>query len=128
MSAQRPNNTDPANHVKVSRIEKHGDHVDTDLKSLWLTEGEHWSKCQNTFKDQGKKITEVTACFDALREEVTEHVDRQRLESERLREQSTRRYLEQMDRAMALHGGIEKLETNQKEIMTLQLPDVALKR
>eukprot|EP00930_Biecheleria_cincta_P100693 TRINITY_DN92305_c0_g1_i1.p1 TRINITY_DN92305_c0_g1~~TRINITY_DN92305_c0_g1_i1.p1 ORF type:complete len:712 (+),score=160.83 TRINITY_DN92305_c0_g1_i1:42-2138(+) len=110
--------------VKVSRLEKHGDHVDTDLKSLWVTEGEHWSKSQNTFKDQGKKITEVNACFDALREEVTEHIDRQRLECERLREQSTRRYLEQMDRAMELHGGIEKLETNQKEMMTLHLPDV----
>lgn len=113
--------------VKVSKLEKHGDHVDKDLQSLWVTEGEHWSKNQNTFKEQGKRVGEVSACFDALREEVTEHIERQRLESERLREQSTRRYLEQMDRAMDLHGGIEKIETTQKEIMTLHLPDVRSK-
>lgn len=113
--------------AKVAHFEKHRGDVDKKLESLQDTEGDHWNKSQNNFRDQGRKILDVNARVDALRAEVTEHIERQSLESERLWEQSTRRYLEQMDRAMDLHGGIEKLETTQKEIMALHLPDVRTK-
>ena len=64
-----------------------------------------------------------------LRKEIKENAERQEKEGESLRDQSTRRYLEQLDKALELHNGLNKLELSHKDldhtVRNTRLPAIA---
>ncbi|CAE8588550.1 unnamed protein product [Polarella glacialis] len=91
------------------------------IGSLESREGDHWERNQHTLSSQVKSQQDLTDMCKLLHQELTTHTEAQNQESERLRDQTTHRYLEQMDKALGLQGGIDKLS----ESLRTHLPKVA---
>jgi len=93
-------------------------------------EAEHWSQAQAEASRQGRAQEQLEALHRALREELASQAEMQRGEAERLRNHSTQRYLEQMDRALDLHRGLESVAMGHRElneaVRSIRLPKVAL--
>jgi len=70
--------------------------------------------------------SDLELLLHTLRDELTSHIEHQRAEGDRLRQHSTQRYLEQMDKALALNSTVGKLETGHKELkeVVTKLPRV----
>jgi len=115
--------------VKGSKMEQHCRSLEEKLTALVDKEGEHWEKSQHTLLGQVKNHQDLSTLCNALREELAEHTERQRQESERLRDQTTLRYLEQLDKALHLNSGLDSLHESHKQlhetVRTIHLPTIA---
>lgn len=115
--------------VKGSKMEQRCRSLEDKLTTLMDTEAEHWEKSQQTILGQVRNHEDLSTLCNALREELAEHTERQRQESERLRDQTTLRYLEQLDKALHLNNGLDTLQESHKQlhatVKNIHLPTIA---
>eukprot|EP00930_Biecheleria_cincta_P059536 TRINITY_DN45247_c0_g1_i1.p1 TRINITY_DN45247_c0_g1~~TRINITY_DN45247_c0_g1_i1.p1 ORF type:complete len:832 (+),score=191.55 TRINITY_DN45247_c0_g1_i1:71-2566(+) len=115
--------------VKGSKMEQRCGSLEEKLTALVDKEAEHWEKSQSTLLGQVKNHRDLSTLCNAVREELAEHTERQRQESERLRDQTTLRYLEQLDKALHLNSGLDTLNESHKQlhdtVRNIHLPTIA---
>lgn len=115
--------------VKGSKMEQRCGSLEEKLTTLIDKEAEHWEKSQRTILGQERNHDNLSTLCNALREELAEHTERQRQESERLRDQTTLRYLEQLDKALHLNSGLDTLQKSHKQlhatVSNIHLPTIA---
>merc|ERR1712183_944299 len=107
------------------------------LTGLDAREAEHWDAGQHNWVNQMQSHSELENFVKALREEFISHQEFQRSEGERLRQYSTQRFLEQMDKALNLEkdncqltDSLKKMELDHKQLNeavrgNIKLPKVA---
>lgn len=102
------------------------------LEDLDGREAVHWAQAQAAVCRQGHAQDELEASHRALREEFVVHTEVQRGEAEKLRNHSTQRYLEQMDRALDLHRSLEAVAMGHRElhdsVRSIKLPKVLVEQ
>lgn len=115
--------------VKGSKMEQRCGSLEDKLTALVDKEAEHWEKSQHTLLGQVKNHQDLSTLCNSLSEELAEHTERQRQEGERLRDQTTLRYLEQLDKALHLNSGLDTLHESHKQlheaVRTIHLPTIA---
>jgi len=91
------------------------------------SEADHWQKVLSDSAELRHNHSDLELLFQALRDELTSHIEHQKAESDKLRQHSTQRYLEQIDKALALNQTVGKLESGHKELRetVTKLPRVA---
>lgn len=102
--------------------------VSQQVEELDGREAEHWTQAQSTVSRQGQAHEQLEVFHRALREEFVSYTDMQRSDAEKLRNHSTQRYLEQMDKALDLHRSLESISMGHKElnetVRSIKLPKV----
>lgn len=102
--------------AKAVKVEKRCGSLEDQITSLREEEATIRDGMKQTANSQALSEAEMKEDCEALRNELKEHAERQQQEGERLREQLTRQYMEQLDKAMDLQGGIHKLQLSHKEL------------
>lgn len=89
-------------------------------------EAEHWQKHASECADMRQNHADLSTVCQSMRDELRSHIDYQKSEAEKLRHHSTQRYLEQIDKALALHQNLDKLEMGHRELKetVVKLPRV----
>jgi len=90
-------------------------------------EAEARKKERTEFVELRHKHTTLEELVKSLRDEFSSHVAMQKSQDEKLRDHSTRRYMEQIDRALALHKTVGDLEQGHRELKdtVVKLPRVS---
>jgi chromosome segregation ATPase len=79
-------------------------------------EADHWQKVLSDSAELRHGQSDLDRFCQALRDELKGHIKFQEAEGEKLRQHSTERYLEQMDKALLLNTNLGKLESVHKEL------------
>ncbi|CAJ1426536.1 unnamed protein product [Effrenium voratum] len=115
--------------AKAVKVEKSCASLEDKVAEVKGKEAEHWQSMQHSMNNQAQTHEELHSMCQMLRKEIKENAERQEKEGESLRDQSTRRYLEQLDKALELHNGLNKLELSHKDldhtVRNTRLPAIA---
>ncbi|CAE7627277.1 LAMB1, partial [Symbiodinium pilosum] len=102
--------------AKSVKVDKRCNSLEEGISSLKKQEAENWDTMQDTLNSQAHTYEDLKNTCEALRLELNEHAEKQQTEGERLRDQSTRQYLEQLDKALELQGKLNKLQLSHQEL------------
>jgi len=107
-------------------VEKTCGSLNQEFKVLREQEGQHFQKQLDAVAEQRQQHNDIEVQHNVLKEELRSHVEFQRAEGKKLREDSTQRYLEQIDKALSLNNSVGKLELGHKELKdtVVRLPQV----
>lgn len=98
------------------------------VKGLDDRESIHMDDLRMHLMRHQQRQDELEAFHRGLREEFLSHVDMQRSENERLKDHSTLRYLEQMDKALVLTKAVDRVAAGHSElkdtVKNIKLPPV----
>mmetsp|Transcript_99083 Transcript_99083/g.171766 ORF Transcript_99083/g.171766 Transcript_99083/m.171766 type:complete len:411 (+) Transcript_99083:44-1276(+) len=121
---------DSIRHLRVSRtnLTEKLDNLEQDLITLGKREDKHWTDCQQEFEAKQKAHADLQGFYEQLRSDFTSHTEAQRLEGDRLKQHSTMRYLDQIDKALALDHKLTRVDKGHTELQetmrNLKLPKV----
>lgn len=109
----------------VERCEK----SEQGLQSLTELEKTHWDECQAAVKQQSKAHEDLQAACAVLRKDMELHIEAAQQEAEKLRQHSTMRYLDQMDKALGLQQTMDHVQRDNQELQqslsSIRLPKMA---
>lgn len=83
---------------------------------LDVREQEHWEEMQADRLQLKQAVADLEVNHAKLDDGFQKHVVAQQVDSEKLKEYSTKRYLEQMDRALALHTSVKSIRSETQEV------------
>jgi len=83
---------------------------------LDVREAEHWEETQADRLQLKQAVADLEVNHAQLHDGFQKHVNAQQKESENLKDYSTKRYLEQMDRALALHTSVKSIRSETQEV------------
>jgi chromosome segregation ATPase len=114
--------------VKCGDLEKSCSQLGEREDGLETREAEHFREGQLAVAKRQQKQEDLEFAIKQLREEFIADVEFQRGEREKLLQNSTQHYLEQLDKALHLHKGLQQVQTGQDELAqkfaTIKLPPV----
>jgi chromosome segregation ATPase len=82
---------------------------------LDVREAEHWEETQAVALQLKQAVADLEVNHSQLHDGFQTHVSAQQKESDKLKDYSTKRYLEQMDRALALHTSVKSIRSEAQE-------------
>lgn len=115
--------------TKEEQVTKRCDNYDASLEGFNIRETEHWEEQKATCHKQREELKDLEVLQQVFREEFLSHVSFQKKEGEKLRNHSTQRYLEQMDKALHLHNSVESITRDHMQlnetVRGIKLPPVS---
>jgi len=122
--------TDNIHDLKVGRslLTERCDKTEKELQSLSELESTHWEKCQEALVAQQKAGEELQGTCGVLRQDMQQHIEATMQESEKLKQHSTMRYLDQLDKALGLQQTVDQVQRGHQELhesmRSIKLPKV----
>lgn len=122
--------TDDLHHLKVGRslLAERCDKSEQELRGLSELEKKHWAEWQEVWAAQEKINTELQGAYGVLHQDVQLHIEATRQEGENLRQHSTMRYLDQIDKALVLQQTVDQVQRGHQELhesmRSIKLPKV----
>eukprot|EP00746_Dinoflagellata_sp_MGD_P166096 gnl/MRDRNA2_/MRDRNA2_95778_c0_seq1.p1 gnl/MRDRNA2_/MRDRNA2_95778_c0~~gnl/MRDRNA2_/MRDRNA2_95778_c0_seq1.p1 ORF type:complete len:647 (+),score=194.43 gnl/MRDRNA2_/MRDRNA2_95778_c0_seq1:93-2033(+) len=83
---------------------------------LDVREAEHWEEMQADRLQLKQAVADLEVNHAQLHDGFQKHVTAQQLDSKKLKEYSTQRYLEQMDRALALQASVKSIRSETQDV------------
>eukprot|EP00927_Polykrikos_kofoidii_P004361 TRINITY_DN11722_c0_g1_i1.p1 TRINITY_DN11722_c0_g1~~TRINITY_DN11722_c0_g1_i1.p1 ORF type:complete len:2013 (-),score=447.98 TRINITY_DN11722_c0_g1_i1:25-6063(-) len=115
--------------LRATDLQNSSERTREHLERLDGREVKDWQWTQIAMKGQKQAHEELDAFYKSLRDQFLSHVNHVRNESEQLKDHTTHRYLEQMDKALSLQEKLDKIETEHgtmsETVRHIRLPKVS---
>jgi len=92
------------------------DSLDASLNGIDGREITHFENSQEALKSQKVKIEDIEDFCKTLKNELVKELDDQKAQAERLKDDSTKRYLEQIDKAIELSKSVDSVKKRNDEL------------
>mmetsp|Transcript_46345 Transcript_46345/g.107890 ORF Transcript_46345/g.107890 Transcript_46345/m.107890 type:complete len:655 (-) Transcript_46345:48-2012(-) len=95
---------------------KRAEELSSSLGALDQRESGHWQQEQAASALQTQAHKDLEVLLQSMRDDLASHVEFQNAEGSKLKQDSTKRYFEQMEKALQLQETVEKVEHGHKEL------------
>jgi len=86
------------------------------LEAVSQLEKNHWDDIQVTMASHQQHSIELRGVCDSLRKDLIAHIEMTRQDGEKIRQYSTTRYMDQLDKALRLHQTVEQVQQGQVKL------------